>query len=497
MSSNRIKSEARRHMLDHPGMSYREAVRGVIALRESTAAAVPQSAPVDFPQIPTPPNWPVAQNIVESISGYRGWKFYPGVDRNGAPVGLSPEKYPHTLFVGSTGSGKSVNLRNAVEQHRAAGWQIFIADGRGTEWAAWAGRANVVSISDKTLGHIATVRSVRELLEQRREHAAKAARRGELRELVPPVLLVISEGAAIQEMARYNFPREFARMNDDLLAIAALGREHRIHLMVDVYDLTARTMPHALLKEFSAVIATGKPHAMTMRKVLDGAPDEVRLAAEATAEGITHRHRGRSMIITRDEIRGFELSEVQTYFSYDPGEHVPYIRERMGSYGDQIGDAWEAFKTNVSDVIPKLYPRQWVVLGSEPLGKEPRITGPGFVPFVNIGGKGEDDVRSFEVVMLDDADGNPIADNIVHDPHSGSYAVAELSHSGDRWWEEAGEARMLVVQDEYHAAVESGSPGVLTIGEAYDIMKPSLNLNRRPRTLRSRIGGFRRRSGSE
>ncbi|NKS74642.1 hypothetical protein GS531_23070 [Rhodococcus hoagii] len=88
-----------------------------------------------FPAVVTPPvPARIPQSADEARRHYPDFRMRLGVTATGEALEIDMAKFPHSLFIGGTGSGKSVFARALIESFRVAGWMIFLGDGKGTDY---------------------------------------------------------------------------------------------------------------------------------------------------------------------------------------------------------------------------------------------------------------------------------------------------------------------------------------------------------------------------
>lgn len=102
-------------------------------------------------------------------------------------------------------------------------------------------------------------------------------------------------------------------------------------------------------------ICLGKPGDLTLKY---GFPETVRHKVRLITDSMDPKVKGRCVIASVDDKTGAtDATEYQGYLGYSPGESW-----NNAKLPPQAKDNWPAFKTNVSDKVPRLYTRQWFVV---------------------------------------------------------------------------------------------------------------------------------------
>ena len=312
-----------------------------------------------FPKIVTPPAPKhVVTSIQDAIAAYKELKFNFGVDIEGNVVSFSPQKQPHMAFIGGTGGGKSVGITTLVEDLRIAGFQEFIIDGKGTDYAKLQGVPNVSAISNTLPGHIALASLFADQVAQRK---AKVLRentpKSEGFEL-PPAVLIWDEFSDTISKIRAEYGKSaveivFAK----LLTIVAVGREMRMHLVLGSQDVYADTLPGRIAGNIHTLLAFGNPQPRTL-DALVSLPEQ-RDDAKRVGATISSNDRGRAMIVIGEsESTRAGIIEMQGYWGYTPAtsKFPPGVAEM---------EAWATYKREGSDKVPHLYPRIWFKVGED------------------------------------------------------------------------------------------------------------------------------------
>lgn len=346
-----------------------------------------------FPKIITPPiPARVARNGNDALDIYKTFHMLLGVDAGGEHLSFDPAKYPHFLTVGGTGSGKSVFNRALIELYRASGWMIFLGDGKTTDYTELVGTNNIVAVSQDEPSHIRIVRLVADELRARQRDAKnrKQQRQGDPFRR-PPILLLLDEYATMKRniLSVYGKDQSFEA---DLKFIIRVGREFKVHLGIATQELYRDTVDGQILGNMKLIVSLGSPADKTISEAF---PKSLQPDAQRIGGTISNEDRGRGMaLITSDE--GETVVEFQSFYGYSPAE------SKMPE-DPAIAEQWSSFKEQVSDRIPKLYPRVWF-----------EVDGSDF---------GDDSAHLYDLpaVLLDDATGAPAPEKFIYDPEHKEY----------------------------------------------------------------------------
>lgn len=172
------------------------------------------------------------------------WRIPFGVDEHGDPAVWNLREAPHLLVVGSTGSGKTALLSGLIAEASHRGFDVHIIDGKGTALAGFRGWPSVKGhglgepedMSDAML----TVEEImRDRYRQVRDHGAEP---GDF----DPVLCVLDEAAEFSTNVAAWWKAEKTRgaardapALQSWKAIARLGRECRVHLVLGIQQAAA------------------------------------------------------------------------------------------------------------------------------------------------------------------------------------------------------------------------------------------------------------------
>lgn len=322
-----------------------------------------------IPKLVFPPFWPVVSTVEEAKQNYTGWEFKVGVSARGEE-GVCPEKMPHVMCIGETGSGKSVAVRAWLEQFRTAGWQLILADGKGADYAGYfaphaednnlpvPGTVAVgLGATARGMPYVAAVVLAYQILQERQSGSmdAKIADPAGWNNFIP-VLLVMDEIKGMREKWRGSLSKAESDLIESMVTeILALGRELRVHVLLVSQDARAVSIPNTWKSNVPMSICLGKPGDLTLKY---GFPETVRHKVRLITDSMDPKGKGRCVIASVDDKSGAtDATEYQGYLGYSPGESW-----NNAKLPPQTKEHWPAFKTNVSDKVPRLYTRQWFMI---------------------------------------------------------------------------------------------------------------------------------------
>lgn len=319
-----------------------------------------------IPKLVFPPSWPVVRNADEARAKYVGWEFKVGVS-TGGEVGVCPQKMPHVMCIGESGSGKSVSVRSWLEQFRAAGWQLILADGKGADYAGYfapnpddhglpvPGTVAVgLGSSQRGMSYVAAVTLAHLIMQERQNGSAEAKIADPANwNNFPPVLLVMDEIKSMREKWGTTLPKADQEAVESMVTqILALGRELRVHVLLVSQDARAVSIPNTWKSNVPMSICLGRPQPLTLQY---GFPEAVRPMVQLITDAMDPKIKGRCVVASVDEKTGARTAvEYQGYLGYSPGESWDNV-----NLPPQAREHWPAFKRNVSDRVPRMYTRQW------------------------------------------------------------------------------------------------------------------------------------------
>lgn len=380
-----------------------------------------------FKKIELPPQWPVVASEQQARDNYPSFEYTIGVDKDGGKIKFAPGNgFPHAGIFGTTGGGKSVMTRGVLEQFRAAGFQLFLCDGKGTDYTSMMTQPGVVAVASTLQEQIAVVHMVRSIMNKRRLEGSKKAKAGDStwREQQTPLLLVLDEFATTSNDIQTVYPKSYKAFMNDIAAILKVGREMRCHIFICTQDMRASTVPGDWLNNMAVSICMGKPDSMTISK---GFPAAVHGEAKLKGDTISKKTRGRGIVAITTE-KGVTCELFQSYYSYSPAENIE-------TQSADVKSSWLEFKRAVTERIPKLYSRLWFI----PEYPEPEEGGKD--TYADKRKKFEEtnrvdmtsldvlDIQKLKMVALEDRNG-AIEKNKIYDPLHEDYLGGEVLEDG-------------------------------------------------------------------
>lgn len=333
----------------------------------------------------------VAQSTIDALDIYPSYRVLLGVDAGGERLEIDPSKFPHTLIVGGTGSGKSVFIRGLIiELARAAGWQIGVGDGKTTDYESMNGENNIIAVSQSAADHVRLVRMFVDELHARQADA-KTRKRQRLSNPFqrPPMMLLLDEYATMRAHVESMYSKEgLKKFVEDLKELTRVGREFKIHVVIATQEVYRETIDGQLLGNIGLRISLGVPADKTIKEAF---PDQLRTVASRIGGTISSNDRGRGIALLTDEKEGINKAvEFQSFYGYSPGESKPPP--------PPLVEAWAEFRTQISERIPKLYPRVWWKVEDPEYGDD------------------LDTLYSLPPVLLDGPRGEPDPKAFIYDP---------------------------------------------------------------------------------
>ncbi len=313
-----------------------------------------------------PPDWPVVTDAAAAKRLYIGWEFKVGKSARGVE-GVCPQKMPHLMCIGESGSGKSVSVRSLLEQFRAAGWQLILADGKGPDYAGYfaphpednnlpvPGTVAVgIGASPRGMSYVGAIVLAYLILQERQNGSMEAKITDpEGWNNFAPVLLVMDEIKGMREKWKSALPgKDFEAIESMVTEILSLGRELRVHVLLVSQDARAVSIPNTWKSNVPMSICLGRPKELTLKY---GFPESVQPKVRLITDAMDPKIKGRCVIASVDEKTGAsDATEYQGYLGYSPGESWD-----NANLPPQVKDHWPSFKQNVSDKVPRMYTRQW------------------------------------------------------------------------------------------------------------------------------------------
>lgn len=374
--------------------------------------------------------WHVVQSEEEARRNYLTFQWTPGVGEDGNYIWFNPREFPHIGIYGTTGGGKSVTVRAILEQFRAAGFQLFLGDGKNLDYGNYKTVPGVAAVASTLEEQVLLVSMVRKIMDQRRAQGNRLATQGvsrqEIENSYQPLLLVLDELSTTVADLKTNY-KDYARFKTDLSAILKVGRQLRCAVVLCTQDMRDDTLPSDLRGMLAATMCMGKPDDMIVRK---GFPDAAQGEARRKGDTISKKTRGRGIMAveTKD---GPVVSLFQSFYSYSPAEDVT-----DAGLPSTIKSAWEPFKTRVTDAVPQMYSRVWVrpeMPAPPDKGKDPNAEHREFFEKydrLKIAELSVADMQQFKLIALDSPKTTP-EERARFDPLSPVYVGGPPSDTGE------------------------------------------------------------------
>lgn len=351
-----------------------------------------RDAPSHFPPAIAPPAVAAVASKEQAAKAYPDMAWMLGVDARGNVIAPLLRQFPHVLITGSPGGGKSVGIRSFLEPLRVQGAQIWLADGKRSDYVALAGLPGVRMVSTEPAAHVVLISEMYEEMERRRAEASEAKAAGDPDPYAKyaPLIGVLDEFATMRDEWRALFKgnggdEKIAAM---VAAILRVGREPRCHLMISSQDIYVDNIPQAWQDTMALFVSLGAP---SPRTLAGGAiPEALRPEAQRIGERISRGTPGRAIYIDRE---AFTVREIQTFYGFSPGtttvESAPT---------EEVRAAWaQAEKTAAQ--VPWLYPRVGIKTDSPAWRKQTA-----------------DGLALQETVALNDRNGSPLPNREQFDP---------------------------------------------------------------------------------
>lgn len=343
---------------------------------------------IGFPEKIPPPAlpFPIARSTADAVKLYKKFKFAIGVDQRGRRLAFSPIQYHHLLIIGGSGSGKSVFVRGLIESYRAAGFAVFLCDGKGTDYTTH--HDVVAAVSSETPEHVRMMHALVEELNRRRKKGRERKLAGDPNAMeFEPWLMVFDEFSDARDAIRTDYDENGSDklFVKDLSSLLKLAREFRIHIILCSQDAYASSFPRSLVGNLGLIISLGKPEKMTLDNAF---PKSLQSRARQIGQSISKEMRGRGIVA--DPAAGTVI-EFQSYYSYYPGAIIE-------AESPEIQAAWTQYRDTVSNRIPRLYSRQWFKV-DDPSDLEKPIAELHKIPMVNLdlpSGKPNPDVVQYD-----------------------------------------------------------------------------------------------------
>lgn len=191
-----------------------------------------------------------------------------GVSAEGAiTLDLEDSNTPHLLVAGTTGSGKSVCIRNIIasiaEKHTPEDVQLVLFDFKGTELFPFTRLPHVMQFHES----VETVGDV--LLQMRRniERRERLMQRRKANRVTPAIILIFDEYQDAVHKTRIGFTA--SRFEWLLQPVAAKGRASNVHLILSTQRPSAKVVTPLIRANIPARIAFRTASASNSRIILD------------------------------------------------------------------------------------------------------------------------------------------------------------------------------------------------------------------------------------
>lgn len=377
---------------------------------DATADSMSASRKSDIPSLVNPPIWPVVRDKAQAAAEYDASEMHPGVGADGV-ISVRLKRFVHWFLPGGTGGGKSVLTRALIEERRAKGHRFYILDGKGTDYTPFVQSANVSIISTSPAEHVLLIHHVAEVMRKRAAYARRMSLTGDTswRQRLTPITFVVDEWAVARNSLLGKYEKELKKVDRDMEDILKLGREFRLHCIFSSQGTEAKTVPTDWLNQMRVVVALGEPSRMTINKAF---PEDARAEVTRVGQQISGDTPGRAMVALSDDDGRVRPFLFQSYYSYSPGDGLD------AAFTPEMRANFEQFKREVSDAIPRLYPREWFQLEyPAPDGKKDPYEDHRDSGWVDLSLLSVDDLFKLKPVSLEDPKTlEPIVDNSVYDP---------------------------------------------------------------------------------
>lgn len=419
-----------------------------VALTTDTTTGSPKDPRSELPRLAFPPLWPVVSSAGEARANYRDWELVIGETASG-PATVNLGQSAHIMCFADSGSGKSVVIRSWLEQFRAAGWQLIIADGMGIDYSGYFAphRENYnlpipgtvavgIGATPRGVTYVAAITLAYQIMRERLQGSPEARIADPANwNNFTPVVLVLDEIKAMREKLGSTLSTSDQQAVESMVTqILALGRELRVHVILSSHDARHTSVPNTWKSNVAVTVCMGRPNELTLKY---GFVDAAREAAKVIAEAMDLRVRGRGIISRIDDNTGIALvDEFQGYLSYAPGESWNNV-----NLPPQAEERWPSFKENVSDAVPRLYTRQWFRVEHKSTAQQAVEAKTGQeLGFIDLDMFTVEELSNLPRVALDirTPDGRVIANPEVSrfDPLSGDYVCRPPDHPGSSVQEE-------------------------------------------------------------
>lgn len=267
------------------------------------------------PSLPDAINLPApSRTDLDPVQSYGSAFFRVGVDEDGHEVGWRPKRDPMCLVVGATGTGKTVVIRSLVEQMAFHGWQVWIVDGKGTEFLGLRSWPNVAIVANRIPEQIAVIYRAHAIMEERYALVEQGLARTDDFE---PLGLLVDEWTDFRSnlLAWYaaHKPKGAPAKPPVLELVASTvrkGRTARVHVICGTQRPDQTYFGDDMRDNFNMRVSTG-------RLKLDGA--RMTWGSPTIGTTVPRGKLGRSTAVNEDG----QPVEIQAYYNPDPFDLRP------------------------------------------------------------------------------------------------------------------------------------------------------------------------------
>lgn len=307
-----------------------------------------------FPKVLTPPipSLTIPQSAKEAHANYPKWRLPIGQDALGNVMDISLAKIPHGIILGGSGAGKSVTMRSLIEQFRAAGFMIFICDGKGSDYTSSITTPNMLAIASTPADWVRMVGFIDAHMNERYQQRR-------MRDLgmegstpyYPPLIFIMDEYKQIKDTITGTYGKKaWGQMENTIGRILQLGRQEAVHMIIATQGIKADVIPTLLQNNIGYRIALGVPD----HNIVNMFTQEVKDEARRIGESISKEDKGRGIVeVTSDD--GNRVVEFQSYMGWSPATPPEDINVMSGD----VQARWGEWQNKVYEKIKPLYPRMW------------------------------------------------------------------------------------------------------------------------------------------
>lgn len=180
------------------------------------------------------------------IANYPDTRFRYGVDEGGNLISWCPNRLPHTLIIGATGSGKTAATQTILVEATNAGWPVVLIDFKGIEYSHFRDWPNVTMVITTVEAAVAVIHHFH--TEMKRRYSAVELNPAKVNELMP-FLLIIDEYAEFMDRLKQFYeatkPKGGPRVCptfEEIASLLRLARTSRMHLYEGVQRPDAKVM---------------------------------------------------------------------------------------------------------------------------------------------------------------------------------------------------------------------------------------------------------------